>query len=437
MKAFEVCDNSTCSLEGADRQTIDDLRRIGSFCLSDLKSDEGNDLWLFPSDKSEYGDFIGSMRAFSVSYDGMQLETNNVMGFIGVNGTLVRIRSRFAADDEEDYFMHYMLMKRASINLFDLNYQTADEEVFDLLLYVFPSFLVRALKQGIFREYTVKHYNDARLKGRIDVGRHLRDNTPFRGNVAYDTREYEADNRVLQLVRHTIEHIADHPLGSTILANVGDAIEQVRRFTPTYRKSDRRRVILSNVRPLSHPYYTKYRELQQLCLRILRHEELKYGRRKDEIYGVLFDGAWLWEEYLAGILSPLGFIHPENRRHLYGRKLFVDGDNEIYPDLYNDRCILDAKYKTQKDTKFGLNKDDIYQLTTYMHCLNIGQSAAISPVAVYEPPRVRHLSGVGGTVCRICLPVVQSAPDFKTFCCLQHSNEERLKTDIATLFLTS
>lgn len=52
-----------------------------------------------------------------------------------------------------------------------------------------------------------------------------------------------------------------------------------------------------------HPYYSEYLPLQKLCLQILRYEELKYGQEEDEIYGVLVDAAWLWEEYLALLLS--------------------------------------------------------------------------------------------------------------------------------------
>ena len=41
---------------------------------------------------------------------------------------------------------------------------------------------------------------------------------------------------------------------------------------------------------------------------------MKYGRDDDEIYGVLFDGAWLWEEYLNTFLADIGFEHPRNKQ---------------------------------------------------------------------------------------------------------------------------
>ena len=43
------------------------------------------------------------------------------------------------------------------------------------------------------------------------------------------------------------------------------------------------------------------------------------------MYGVLFDGAWLWEEYLDLTMHKVGFKHPKNKErqgpiHLFKEK---------------------------------------------------------------------------------------------------------------------
>ena len=63
-------------------------------------------------------------------------------------------------------------------------------------------------------------------------------------------------------------------------------------------------------------------------------EEVKYGESSDEICGILFDGAWLWEEYVNTILSNHGFKHPENKLHKGGIYLFDDHSGIRYPDFY-------------------------------------------------------------------------------------------------------
>lgn len=74
-------------------------------------------------------------------------------------------------------------------------------------------------------------------------------------------------------------------------------------------------------------------------------EEVKYGETDEEICGILFDGAWLWEEYLNTILQKEGFKHPENKKHKGGIYLFEDHSGIRYPDFYKDGIVLDAKYK--------------------------------------------------------------------------------------------
>ncbi|WP_461252365.1 5-methylcytosine restriction system specificity protein McrC, partial [Treponema sp. R8-4-B8] len=70
---------------------------------------------------------------------------------------------------------------------------------------------------------------------------------------------------------------------------------------------------------------------------------------KNEIHGLLFDGAWLWEEYINTVIGDK-FLHPSNKKHEHGHYLFKDneGNNEgnIYPDFISrgaeNRLIADA-----------------------------------------------------------------------------------------------
>lgn len=62
-----------------------------------------------------------------------------MMGFIGIGSLQLKIQSRFD-DGRDDYFLHYMLQKVLSFNVFDWNYSKEQEEVFDLAMFMFPSF---------------------------------------------------------------------------------------------------------------------------------------------------------------------------------------------------------------------------------------------------------------------------------------------------------
>lgn len=45
---------------------------------------------------------------------------------------------------------------------------------------------------------------------------------------------------------------------------------------------------------------------------ILRHQKHQIGKGSRQIYGILFDGAWLWEEYINSLIEDV-FYHPMTR----------------------------------------------------------------------------------------------------------------------------
>ena len=146
---------------------------------SDINLEESQNLLVFPQCFSESKDRIGSERIFELENN--KLHTGNIMGFVGVNGSELKISSRFAQKDKPDYFLHYMLQKVFSINLFDMKHSLEREEVFDFLLYLFPYYLKKSLRQVLFKEYQHKEYNNANVRGAIDVNLHIRQNIPFSG----------------------------------------------------------------------------------------------------------------------------------------------------------------------------------------------------------------------------------------------------------------
>ena len=389
-----------------DKSLIDSLKIIAEPTIENLKLEDNPNLLIFPRDLNEYGDEIGQQHVFEI--EGNALKTGNIMGFIGYKDTRVRIHSRFDTN-EKDFFLHYLLQKIFSINLFDLKYNTDTNEVFDFLLYLFPTFLKNALSQGLYKEYQTRYYNDANVRGRIDVNRHIRINMPFTGKVAYTTREYAFDNQVTQLIRHTIEYIAGHHLQGNILKNGEDIKETVRQIifaTPTYNRNERKRVIELNLRPVRHPYFTAYLNLQKLCLQILRHEEIKYGMNDDKIYGILFDGAWLWEEYLNTFLSD-SFVHSRNKTGKGRKYVFTDHTNPCFPDFYNDTMVLDAKYKRYEDWK-KIQPADIYQVMAYMHILDVSKAGLVVPAEHHNNAKRKQLNGRGGDISIFCMNVISS-----------------------------
>lgn len=411
---------------------LKDLQLLSVKPLCEL-NDEYPNLLIFPSDFKTNGDEIGNQHIFTIEAN--RLLTGNIMGFIGYRNTQVTIRSRFTKNDSNDYFLYYILMRVFKINLFDLKFGTDIESVFDILIYLFPEYLKRALRQGIYKEYQSHNYNDTNVRGRIDIARHIRQNIPFTGKVAYTTREYSTDNHITQLIRHTIDYISWNTHGESILYNdeeTRDAIERICQATPSYNRKNLRQVVNSNIQPMRHPYFNEYSKLQRLCIQILRNEEIKYGYNDDnQFYGILFDGAWLWEEYLNTVLRDIGFKHPKNRTGEGGIQIFTDdiGFEKSMPDFYRSDIIVDAKYKRYSEWK-NISRDDKNQLIAYMHLFKTKKGGFIVPVDNPNIVHTRPLNGLGGTMSIIGMNVSAICKDFQDFCTHMAKEEKILKEKI-------
>lgn len=392
------------------------------------------ELLVFPPDFKKNGDEIDKHHILGLSID--KASTGNLMGFVGVNNTQINICSRFSKDDKNDYFLHYMLCKVFRINLFNLQYGLTKDPAFDFLLYLFPHYLKKAMRQGLFKQYHNKRFNDANVRGVINVSRHIKENIPFKGTICYDTREHSYDNNITQLIRHTIEFIKQKPLGKAILQNDADTktcVSQILLATPTYNQSSRQRVINSNIRPMKHPYFIDYTPLQRLCLQILRHESIKYGNEKDKVYGILFDGAWLWEEYLNTVLHGLGFHHPENKLQTGGFKMFRHQNEDeqisknsrvLFPDFYQDDFILDAKYK---HLNRGIGREDLYQVVTYMYCKKANHGGYVYPDEGTNSYSKYQLEGYNGYIHLLPVLIPQDKSNYSAYIQAMEKSEISLR----------
>lgn len=428
-------DNSTTTVSdaGGDRSSLGDLISIAG---KDLKSLVSLGVLFIPPSLSdiEYAEDSGPLITLEGAYgdaypDEVKVTTGNLMGFLSVGDTEVSITSRFTDKREKDYFLQYMLSRTFHINIIDSGHTYTSDGFFDIFVLLFPGLLKEALRKGVYRAYTRNEYNSSSPRGAVDMKRHLRDNIPFLGRTAYTAREYTYDNSVTELVRHTIEYIErSSPFRSILISDneTKESVRIIRECTPSYKLQKRLSVIKANRKKVLHPYFMEYGPLQKLCLLILGREKISYAISDESISGIIFDGAWLWEEYLARVLSEssLGFTHSSNIRKEGGLDIY--SRYRLYPDYYKRRgektedapynTVLDAKYR-RLDTSFG--RDNLLQLVTYMHMLPSLRGALISPVEStsealeVQKTKSAKLTGYGGEVALYNFPVPQScsSPD--------------------------
>ena len=416
-----------------------DLLSIGNKPIRQL-CDENEHLLVFPLSIDDTDDRIGDstiVDIYAENENSVRIKSGNIMGFVGRKNQQMKIYSRFD-NQKHDFFLHYMLQKVFSFNIFNLDFTSSEDNVFEFLVYMFPAMLKKAMRQGIYKEYRRFRHNDANVRGTIDISRHIRENIPFRGTVAYNTREFSFDNSITELIRHTIEYIKTIPSGDIIISSdktVEDCIKKIVSYTPSYSHTERIKIIQDNLLPCNHPFYTEYTALQKLCVQILRQEEIKYGTDDDRIYGILFDGAWLWEEYLNTLLCEKGFIHPENKLGTGAIYLFEHG-GQRFPDFWKQDIVLDAKYKKLaiNGNRLDIDRDDVHQIMAYMYRLKAPKGGIICPFMGDDNKVISqnmHKDSYLGTMSLYALAIPKNCSSYEDFVKRIIENERALLEELS------
>ncbi len=363
--------------------------------------------------------------------------TQNIVGIIGKENDRIRIKTRFynSSKSQSDYFLLYMLQKVLNYNIIKNRTKSNNVEYYDLLVYLFPFYLKRAMKKGLYKEYRTKEYNNLNVRGTIDIIKNINKNLPFHGKIAYKTREFSFDNKVTQIIRHALEKIKQDYnfefFNDTVLKENTRILVQ---NTKKYEKSDLFKVLKENIiNPVRHSYFEEYYDLQKLCIQILKNEKIDFGNNDNKIHGIIIDVAWLWEEYLNTMLINEKMIHPKNKKLEKGISLFSDRQRVVYPDFYSSdkKIILDAKYKKLGKSKKEINREDLYQLISYLHILESEKSGVIYPdIDKSEYNEIGQLNGYGGKIFKISLRIPQEVSTYEEFASEIRKSEEEFLNNI-------
>ena len=404
-------------LEGAEEIA----RQIKNLSLPDLQKEKG--LFVFPPKGEDKGGgkiLEDKDECFLKECNG-HFETGNAVGFIGLGDERLIVHSRFAG--EKDFFFQYMLSKVLGFSEFDFSSSSGQEEIFPLLSLLFPFFLKRAVSKGIYKEHVESSYNDSNPRGSFDFSRHIKENTPFAGKAAYKMQEMSLDNKVTELVRETIEYLASGP-EKHVLKACRKEVREIRNATPSWSRGKRKSLISCNkIRPVLHGYFQDYRPLQKLCLAILENRGMSWGRGSDEINGIIFDCAWLWEEYVNTLIEK-DFQHPRNsiregKEYLFYHKRTGRHVGPIYPDFISKdspRVIADAKYKplglADKEERIG---DDLRRMGLYLWRFQSNEGCFIYPKTSEGKEDEFTLFWSQGGVRTVGIKIPQNYTDWKEF----------------------
>ena len=333
----------------------------------------------------------------------------------------IQIQSRFdkesAGAPGKPYFLSTMLLE-SQTGFNDKVVHDKDEIFFDLLLlYVFKEKAKKCAEKGFYKCYRRFERNDDRLKGTIDISRHIRLNMGLsNGKIAYSYRENTIDNYLNHLILAAFDRLKrKYPeLVNTVYSNSSNSefknLIDILRAKIGFSTIDERILITKNLKPISHPYYIEYDELRKISLRILRDEGLTiFDGDSDDTNGLLIYIPTLWELYLESKLKDKGYtlyiqgLTQEGAVDANPIKVFNHMDNptvwkqETYPDYVfesNNKnvgmfMVLDAKFKPGwGDVIRDKKKMGDLLLNDYTKCIRDMNSVNVHATGVVFPTNI-------------------------------------------------
>ncbi len=160
MKVLKIKDNNLNK-----KDDFSEIRTVtGRIVDKTLEQLEREGVFVFPEIVKDAEDITRDQMILQSVNDSYR--SGNVMGFLGCGDERLIIESRFSGN-REDYFFQYLLDRVLEFpNIVDLNVDAdQNNRLFNFLLFLFPYYLERAMRKGLFKNYIRHRYNDGNVKG--------------------------------------------------------------------------------------------------------------------------------------------------------------------------------------------------------------------------------------------------------------------------------
>ena len=300
--------------------------------------------------------------------DGLYVQTGNFIGSFSHNGIDIEINSRFS-----NKFLERMLNFANDIYVDDVSLGKSIDAKKNfskiVIYYLFIQTLERAFLLGLPKKYKDKSYHEAKVMGKVDMAKFIKNDIPFAGKISSANRERQDIGDIVLLLHKTLKIVQKE--SKELIRPVINAlsclneIREPRLITPNVIHN------ALNSKALHNPIYTPYKKVLEYAKLII--ENTKSNGKQN--FGFLVDVAELFEIYIRKLLQKefKDWSVTSPKIELYKDKFFA---RKIIPDIVmssGDKVLVfDTKYKRMnmrgKD-QYGLgdvDRNDFFQINTYM-----------------------------------------------------------------------
>ncbi len=317
------------------------------------------------------------------------IETGQYAGYINFKRISIFIS---LSEKYNIHVLNHLLSYANNINIDSLplptNFTKNQSELDYLLCFLFIQRLEKASILGLPKQYVNKNDQLSTVKGKIDFNQFIKNNLPFKGEIAVRYRKREEVQEIIDVVFYTL-YIIKNKFSSQALFKVRSIYNELKSRYSKSKPNSSTIIKAKRHSVLNNPIFQQFKVVLELAEIIIKNLSPEIENEKSlEISGNLYNTSELFELYIEKILK-INFsdwhIEPQKEISIYKKQFF---GRKLKPDfvLYNQESdnyvVLDVKFKTMNYSRFDLDREDLFQLHTYTYYFhnNIVYSGLIYPL---------------------------------------------------------
>jgi len=266
-----------------------------------------------------------------------------------------------------------------------------------VLVYLFLQSFEKAAILGLPNEYQLQSQRSHKVRGKINLNEYLKKDIPFKGKISTTCREQNYVQSIIDVLHLTLRLI-ENKFGKEINYNLLGVKQLVKQHYSGHFINIETILKAKNHHSLNNPMFSSYRKVLEYAEILLLNYDLEPSELSNNLNttGYLIDISQLFEVYLEKLFRyhlTDWTIYSQTELYLYNDKFY---NRLMYPDLIlkhreNGRIIvLDAKFKKMSFCKKDIDREDFYQIHTYIQYFepNVIMGGLIYPLN--EDPNVEN-----------------------------------------------
>jgi len=243
----------------------------------------------------------------------------------------------------------------------------------NIIAYLFIQTLEKASVLGLPKIYQQQTQRSHKVRGKIDVNAYLKREMPFLGKLTTTYREQKYIQEIIDVLFLTCKKLEQN-FGKEIHCKILGTYQLLKQnYSGNYINND---IIVKakNHTVLQNPIFEPFKKVLNYAEILLKDQSLvvKNQENKMKTYGYLFDISQLFELYLEKLLRKHFSdwqVTSQEELQVYQNMFFK---RKMFPDLVmrhketNQVIVFDAKFKKMRLLKNDLDRDDFYQIHSYI-----------------------------------------------------------------------